>query len=459
VLYNTKEFAIFFILVFLGYIVLKKEYRKFLLITTSYYFYAHFDVFLLTLLFIVSSICYLSSIVINKLQKLKNTFFVISLFIIFCPLFYFKYLNFILESCNLALSTNFSIKEIILPIGISFFTFQAAGYLIDVYRKKIDPAQNLFDFLLFISFFPQLVAGPIERASHLLPQLKKLEFKFEYYEFTSALKLIAWGFFKKIVIADKIAKLINPVYSNPSDFNSATLLLAIFLFGYQIYCDFSGYSDIAKGLAKLFGIDLMVNFKQPYLSKSIIEFWKRWHISLSTWFKDYLYIPLGGSQVNTVKFVRNIFLVFAISGIWHGANWTFLVWGIIHFVFYIAAKYIDLSSFKIHDSIKIFSTFIIANLAWVFFRSDSLETSFTILGRIFTNYGGLNIQYDLISLLVTISMILILEILSFKTTEYGYPQILNTANSFIRNLLYFILIMIIITIGEFQGSSFIYFQF
>ncbi len=407
----------------------------------------------------MSSICYLSSIILNKLQKLKNTFFVISLFIIFCPLLYYKYLNFILENCNSALSTNFSIKEIILPVGISFFTFQAVGYLIDVYRKKIDPAQNLFDFLLFISFFPQLVAGPIERASHLLPQLKKLEFKFEYSDFTSALKLIAWGFFKKIVIADRIGKLIDPIYNQPEAFNSISLLIATILFGYQIYCDFSGYSDIAKGLAKLFGIDLMTNFKQPYLSKSMIDFWKNWHISLSTWFKDYLFLPLGGSKVDNILLIRNVFLVFIISGIWHGANWTFVIWGLVHAIFYILAKFVNINFLKLPNFIKIVSTFFIANLAWVFFRSDTVEISLKILHRIATSFESFNLNFDTNSALVITGMIIILETLSYNSNSYGYPSVLDSKNIIIRWTLYFSLIMTIFFLGEFNESSFIYFKF
>jgi alginate O-acetyltransferase complex protein AlgI len=346
-----------------------------------------------------------------------------------------------------------------LPVGISFFTFQAAGYLIDVFKKKITPADSFLDFLLFISFFPQLVAGPIERASHLLPQLKNLEAKFEYTAFSSGLKLIAWGFFKKIVIADRISKLIDPVYSQPGDFNSISLFIATILFGYQIYCDFSGYSDIAKGLAQLFGIELMLNFRQPYLSKSIIEFWKKWHISLTTWFKDYLFIPLGGNRVGTIQFIINVLIVFLISGIWHGANWTFVIWGLVHFVFYIAAKYIDISFLKLPNFIKVISTFIIANLAWFFFRSDSVEISFTILNRIINDFDSFSIGFDSNSLITILILVSILEIFSLKSNQYGYPVILDSKIFLLRWSLYFAIIIATIVLGEFNESSFIYFKF
>lgn len=458
-LYNSKEFAIFFILVFLGFIALRKEHRKYLLILASYYFYAHFDLFLLVLLFLVSSFCYFSSKIISKIKNLRKTFFFLSLFIIFCPLIYFKYLNFVLESVNSMVLTNFSVKDIMLPVGISFFTFQAAGYLIDVFKKKITPSDSLLDFLLFISFFPQLVAGPIERAGHLLPQLKNLDLKFEYSSYSSAMKLIAWGFFKKIVIADRIASLIDPVYSNPTNFNSISLLIATILFGYQIYCDFSGYSDIAIGLAKLFGIDLMVNFRQPYLSKTIIEFWKKWHISLTTWFKDYLFIPLGGSRVGTLHFISNVLIVFLVSGIWHGANWTFVIWGLVHFFFYIAAKYIDISFLKLPNFIKVISTFFIANLAWVFFRSDSVEISFTILKRIATNLNDFSLSFDSTSLLIIVSLIVFLELMSLKSNEFGYPCVFDSKITLVRWFLYFAIIILTILLGEFNESSFIYFKF
>ena len=258
---------------------------------------------------------------------------------------FFKYFNFFIESWQeswklMGIDTHLSTLNIILPVGISFYTFQTLSYTIDVYRKQMKPTGNIVNFSVFVAFFPQLVAGPIERARHLLPQFTKARF-FSEESGISGINLILWGLFKKIVIADSCANYVNIIFENYQQMNSLTLLMGAVYFAFQIYCDFSGYSDIAIGTARLFGFDLMQNFNYPYFSKSIPEFWRRWHISLSTWFRDYLYIPLGGSRVSTGKRVRNIFIIFLVSGLWHGANWTFLVWGALHAILFLPSLIIN----------------------------------------------------------------------------------------------------------------------
>jgi D-alanyl-lipoteichoic acid acyltransferase DltB (MBOAT superfamily) len=313
---------------------------------------------------------------------------------------FFKYYNFFLESFQevfslFGRSIESSTLNILLPVGISFYTFQTLSYTIDVYRKRIEPTSNMLSFFAFVSFFPQLVAGPIERASNLLPQFEKKRL-FDYAKSVDGLRLILLGLFKKMVIADNCALAVNEIFTNYSDYSGSTLFFGAFFFAFQIYGDFSGYSDIAIGSARLLGFDLMQNFNSPYLSRNLGEFWRRWHISLSTWFRDYVYIPLGGNQVSKAKWIRNIFIVFLLSGFWHGANWTFIIWGFIHAVFFLplifqkkhADSREDADKGKIIPSLKtifqIGSTFLIVLLAWVFFRAENVSHAFLYLEGIFS---------------------------------------------------------------------------
>lgn len=309
----------------------------------------------------------------------------------------FKYYNFFIENfAHLAHSLGFhtdpTLLSIALPVGISFYTFQTMSYTIDIYRKQLEPTHDFIAFAAFVGYFPQLVAGPIERASNLLPQITKPRI-FNYQKAVDGLRQALWGFFKKVVIADAVAPLVDQAFTDPNLYSSSALIAGAFLFSVQIYCDFSGYSDIAIGISKLFGIDLMQNFRTPYFSRDIAEFWRRWHISLSTWFRDYLYIPLGGSRGSTLLKVRNTFAIFIVSGFWHGANWTFIIWGLINAFLFLPLLLAKRNRNNLdHPSLKDFHrialTFIITTIAWVFFRANSLAHAIDYLDGIRLNATG-----------------------------------------------------------------------
>ena len=338
-LFQSIEFLIFLPIVFVLYwFVFKRlKYQNMLVLVASYIFYGWWDWRFLILIAITSGFSYWSGVLIKRFednQKKKKWISAGNIIINLLILCAFKYFNFFVENIVrlfdiFGMKLDWTTVNLILPVGISFYTFQALSYTIDVYRKKIEPTTDAVAFFAYISFFPQLVAGPIERSTNLLPQFQK-ERIFTFESGADGLRQMLWGFFKKIVIADQCAKYVDVVFADYSSQNGSTLLLAVFLFSIQIYADFSGYSDIAIGTAKLFGIRLMRNFNNPYFSRDIAEFWRRWHISLTTWFRDYVYIPLGGSRVSKAKIIRNTFIIFLLSGFWHGANWTFIVWGAYH---------------------------------------------------------------------------------------------------------------------------------
>jgi D-alanyl-lipoteichoic acid acyltransferase DltB (MBOAT superfamily) len=295
----------------------------------------------------------------------------------------------------LGIHANLTTFHIILPVGISFYTFQTMSYAIDIYRGKMEPTNNFLDFAAFVSFFPQLVAGPIERAKALLPQIENPT-TFNFYQFRDGLYLILWGLFKKILIADRLAVYVDIVYADPSSYTAIQCLIATLFFAVQIYCDFSGYSDIARGLGKTLGIELMVNFKTPYFSTSIREFWQRWHISLSTWFRDYVYIPLGGSKGDDFTFKRNILITFLLSGLWHGAAYTFIIWGLIHALGYFLDPHSKIQDKKILNSTALYTfsgfiwTTVFVVLAWIFFRANSLNDAIIVLSNILSLIPGLH---------------------------------------------------------------------
>jgi D-alanyl-lipoteichoic acid acyltransferase DltB (MBOAT superfamily) len=417
----------------------------------------------------------------------KRKFLVLSLLSNLGLLFTFKYFNFFTESFSKILK-NFNIFydspifNLLLPVGISFYTFQTLSYSIDVYRGERKAEHHLGYFALYVSFFPQLVAGPIERSTRLLPQF------FEKHDFNSqrvsdGIKLMMWGFFKKVVIADRLAVLVNQVYNNSENYEGIPLLLATYFFAFQIYCDFSGYSDIAIGAAKVLGFDLMKNFDRPYYSKSISEFWKRWHISLSTWFRDYLYIPLGGNRVLKWRWYTNLFLTFLISGLWHGANWTFVIWGAIHgfyLVFAILSKNIVQRIYNFlglskgtwqRKFIDVFITFHLVLFGWIFFRANSFNDATYILNKIIVinpfefikqvitlNFGvylGLK-KYEIFIALVSI---LILEAVQVFQRKNNMIEYLLKKPKYFRWSIYYFIIFFILMFGEFNLTEFIYFQF
>ena len=405
-LFNSLNFAVFLPIVFLLYWFATKgnlKLQNILLLVSSYFFYACWDWRFMFLLIFSTFLDYFTGIKIHEAtnQRKKLFWLWLSIGINLGFLGVFKYYNFFAESFADGLSllgfkANLGSLQIILPVGISFYTFHGLSYVIDIYKNRIKPERNFIDYSVFVSFFPLLVAGPIERATHLLPQiLKKREFN--YSKAVDGLRQILWGLFKKIVIADNCAEFANTIFNNSADYSGSTLVLGAIFFTFQIYCDFSGYSDIALGTARLFGIDLLRNFAFPYFSRDIAEFWRRWHISLSSWFKDYLYIPLGGSKGGMWMKIRNTFIIFLVSGFWHGANWTFIVWGFLNALYIMPSivfntnrnnldivargKYLP----TIREFFAILLTFSLTVFAWIFFRAANVTHAISYISKIFSS--------------------------------------------------------------------------
>ncbi len=410
----------------------------------------------------------------------RKVYLVLSLLINLGLLFTFKYFNFFSESFH-QIFQHFNIMykvpslKVLLPVGISFYTFQTLSYTIDVYRGKRKPEPHLGIFALYVSFFPQLVAGPIERSTRLLPQLyEKMEF--DYQRVKDGLLLMAWGFFKKVVIADRLAILVNQVYNNPTDYSGFPLILATYFFAFQIYCDFSGYSDIAIGAAQVMGYRLMLNFNRPYFSKSISEFWKRWHISLSSWFRDYLYIALGGNRVKKWRWYLNIYIVFIISGLWHGANWTFVIWGSLHGFYLLFSTWTQKYRTALFDAVtpirfemirkalRVLITFHLVLFSWIFFRANSLHEAFYIISHLFSglNMSALNTisGFGTPELMFVIGAIAVMEFIHVVQRKHGIRKLLGQQPFMIRWAIYYFLIMTILLFGAYDYSNaFIYFQF
>jgi D-alanyl-lipoteichoic acid acyltransferase DltB (MBOAT superfamily) len=400
-LFNSLSFAIFLPVVFALYWLLRQHLKSqnILLLISSYVFYGWWDARFLSLIVASTVVDFFLGKYLVKAKSMPSRKWLLSASMLFNLglLGVFKYYNFFIENfAHLAHSLGFhtdpTLLSIALPVGISFYTFQTMSYTIDIYRKQLEPTHDFIAFAAFVGYFPQLVAGPIERASNLLPQISKPR-SFNYRKAVDGLRQALWGFFKKVVIADAVAPLVDQAFTDPNLYSSSALIAGAFLFSVQIYCDFSGYSDIAIGISKLFGIDLMQNFRTPYFSRDIAEFWRRWHISLSTWFRDYLYIPLGGSRGSTLLKVRNTFAIFIVSGFWHGANWTFIIWGLINALLFLPLLLAKRNRNNLdHPSLKDFHriaiTFIITTIAWVFFRANSLAHAIDYLDGIRLNATG-----------------------------------------------------------------------
>ncbi|MFK8103652.1 MAG: MBOAT family protein [Saprospiraceae bacterium] len=478
-LFNAIDFALFLPITFLLYWFVTNKNLKgqnIFVVVASYYFYACWDWRFLSLIVLSTLVDFSIGKTLQKQEDQAKRKLLLwgSIFFNLGLLAFFKYYNFFLENflsvfLLFGKELQSSTLNVILPVGISFYTFQTLSYTIDVYRKKINATTDLFAFAAFVSFFPQLVAGPIERASHLLPQFQ-LRRKFYYAQAVDGLRQILWGLVKKILIADNCAVFVDLIFNDSTAHSGSTLLLGTLFFAFQIYGDFSGYSDIAIGTARLFGFDLKQNFAFPYFSRDIAEFWRRWHISLSTWFRDYLYIPLGGSRGSKIMVVRNVFVIFLVSGFWHGANWTFLVWGALHALFFlplilanknrqhlhIVAKDKNLPSIK--EVLQMLSTFTMCSLAWVFFRAESVEQALQILASIFSPslFSLPTIRpTDLIALIL---VFLIMEWIG-RNGKYALAPILQKCNLPLRWSLYLVLILSIIYLGVFEDHQFIYFQF
>lgn len=475
-LFNSINFVIFFVVVTTLYFTLPHKFRWLLLLISSCYFYMFFiPVYILILGFTIV-IDYYAGIWLEKTRgKRKKYFLIASLIANIGVLAIFKYYNFLNGNLSVFLNSigyenHIPDLSIILPIGLSFHTFQAMSYTIEVYRGHQKAERNFGIYALYVMFYPQLVAGPIERPQNLLHQFYEKHY-FEYTRVVEGLKFILWGLFMKIVIADRLALYVNAVYNNPDQHSGKSLLLATVFFAFQIYCDFAGYSLIAIGSAKVMGFKLMTNFKRPYFSGSISEFWKRWHISLSTWFRDYLYISLGGNRVSIPKWYLNLLIVFTISGLWHGANWTFIIWGALNGFYLVFAiitqKWRDkLNSFLRIDKIpfiynftRIITTFLLTCFAWVFFRANSSEDAFLIIRKIVEFSGPFYIGAPAF-LIYSVFGILILLLTEYMNEYYpGKLKLFAHSNMFIRHLSYATIVILILLIGVFDGGQFIYFQF
>ena len=477
--FNSFEYAIFLPIIFIIYwFILNKNLKlqNLFLLISSYFFYSCWDWKFLFLLAFSTILDYISGLKIynSNTQIKKKIWLIISVSINLGFLGFFKYYNFFIESFadliqKLGFTAHYSTLNIILPVGISFYTFHGLSYVFDIYNKKIKPSHNWIEYALFVSFFPLLVAGPIERATHLLPQIEKPR-KFNYELAVSGLKQILWGLFKKIVIADNCAKAVNLIFNSYESQSGGTLLLGAILFSFQIYGDFSGYSDIALGSGKLLGIKLIKNFNYPYFSRSIAEFWRRWHISLSSWFKDYLYIPLGGSKGGTIKRIRNTFIIFLVSGFWHGANWTFILWGGLNALFIlpsiifktnrnnmdIVAKGKILPNFK--EFFQIVYTFLLASFAWIFFRSESLSQAFSYINKMFNSIHLPDLSIFNLSLFPLLLLLILVE-WKGRENNYAIEKLFYKSKTCIRWSFYYILIILMLVFGQKNSQEFIYFQF
>ncbi|WP_405571293.1 MBOAT family O-acyltransferase [Winogradskyella sp. Asnod2-B02-A] len=476
-LFNSLEFFIFLPIVFILYwFVLGKKLKQqnLLIVFASYVFYGWWDWRFLSLIIFSSFVDYGIGVLLSKeaRQQKRKILLWTSICVNIGFLGFFKYYNFFIESFVASFSffgseLSASTLNIILPVGISFYTFQTLSYTIDVYNRKLEPTKDIVAFFAFVSFFPQLVAGPIERATNLLPQFyKKREFR--YANAVDGMRQVIWGLFKKVVIADNCAKYANIIFNNSEDYSGSTLLLGAFLFAFQIYGDFSGYSDIAIGISRFFGFSLKQNFAFPYFSRDIAEFWRRWHMSLSTWFRDYIYIPLGGSRGSLNKKIRNVFIIFLVSGFWHGANWTFIIWGGLNALYFlpllltnknrvntdVVAQNKMLPSFK--EILQMLLTFFITLVAWVFFRADSVSHALSYLQNMFDISlfsKPLILPYTVLGLVV---IFIAIEWLG-RHGEYALERI-DKINKPIRWSLYIVLIMLMFLFAG-EEQAFIYFQF
>ena len=478
-LFNSLDFAVFLPIVFLFYWFATKKNLKLqniLLLVVSYFFYACWDWRFLFLLIFSTVLDYVTGIKMSesKNPKSKKIWFWLSIIVNLGFLGIFKYYNFFVESFQFALekiglNINVWTLQIILPVGISFYTFHGLSYVIDIYKDRIKAERNFIDYSLFVSFFPLLVAGPIERATHLLPQIQKQR-TFNFAQAVDGLRQILWGLFKKIVIADQCAEYANMVFNHSSDYSGSTLVVGAIFFAFQIYGDFSGYSDIALGTARLFGIELLKNFSFPYFSRDIAEFWRRWHISLSTWFRDYLYIPLGGSKGGNWMRIRNTFIIFLVSGFWHGANWTFIVWGLLHAIYILPSivfktnrNNLDIvAKGKLLPSVRelfhMILTFVLAVFAWIFFRAEDLSHATDYIHRMIFSDALFSIPEIrpriLLGLLI---FFMIIEWLG-RESDYAIEKVGIKVPKIFRWLFYYLLVfMILYSAGSEQ--QFIYFQF
>ena len=487
-LFNSIEFVFFFVIVTTLYFALPHRFRWFLLLASSCYFYMAFVPLYILILAFTIVVDYFAGILIDRNEGKRRRFYLIlSLLANVGVLAVFKYYNFINDNISWLVESFGLVNEIpylniVLPIGLSFHTFQAMSYTIEVYRGN-QPAERHFGiYSLYVMFYPQLVAGPIERPQNLLSQFRA-KHHFEYERVTDGLKLMMWGMFKKVVIADRLGLISDEVFNNPANYEGLGTVIGVLAFTFQIFCDFSGYSDIAIGCAQVMGIKLMTNFERPYFARNISEFWKRWHISLSTWFRDYLYIPLGGNRVAIPRWYANLLIVFLVSGLWHGANWTYIVWGGLHGFYLVFAIVSQPARDKMasavglkkspafHRVLNILVTFILASFAWIFFRANTVSDAFLMVDNLFVGWGNIfqpeyiaqtldSLNSTRTSLLVGLCAVLFMEAVHYYQERYGsWRETIKQKPIYVRWAVYYFMIFLIISLGVFDDRQFIYFQF
>jgi D-alanyl-lipoteichoic acid acyltransferase DltB (MBOAT superfamily) len=488
-LFNSFQFLIFFPVVTIIYFLLPHKYRWLHLLLASCVFYAAFIPVYILILFVTIIVDYFAGIMIAKSSgRRRKWFLALSIVANVSILAFFKYYNFFIENINTVIHSlgmvtyDLPYLNIILPIGLSFHTFQAMSYTIEVYRGTQKPERHFGIYSLYVMFYPQLVAGPIERPNNLLHQFHEKKY-FNNNAVVSGLRLMIWGLFKKVVIADRLAIVTDPVFNDPQQYQPVALAMATLFFCFQIFCDFSGYSDMAIGAARIMGFKLMTNFNRPYHARSISEFWSRWHISLSTWFKDYLYISLGGNRVSVPRWYFNLFFVFLVSGFWHGANWTFIIWGAIHgfyLIFALVTKkfregFADVTGISkkpwLYNSLQTITTFFLVLLSWVFFRANSVDDALYILGQFpkivlnlpqlvnFFQSLGPNFPMNPKEIATALSLIVFMEIIHQLQARRNVTVSFNRLPVFARWSFYYAAILAILFLGVFENREFIYFQF
>jgi D-alanyl-lipoteichoic acid acyltransferase DltB (MBOAT superfamily) len=478
VLFNSIDFAIFLPVVFVIYwFVFNRNLRlqNLFIVVASYVFYGWWDWRFLSLLFFSTVVDYLvgRGMAREGTPRRRKALLLLSLTVNLGLLGFFKYYNFFLDSfVNAFTFLGYEISSrslnIVLPVGISFYSFQTLSYSIDVYKRKFEPTKDFIAFSAFVSFFPQLVAGPIERATHLLPQFYSRR-HFDYEKAADGMRQILWGLFKKIVIADNCAEYANHIFNNASDYSGSTLVVGAVFFAFQIYGDFSGYSDIAIGTSRLFGFSLMRNFANPYFSRDLAEFWRRWHISLSTWFRDYLYIPLGGSKGGTRMKIRNTFLIFIVSGFWHGANWTFIVWGALNAIYFLPLLLLNrnrenigvVAAGRILPTLPEFfsmaTTFALTTFAWIFFRAKDLGHALSYIGGIFSGHLFSRPEIRPRNIILLIILFTLIEWLG-RERQYAIEKTGAKWPEPVRHVFYYLIVFAIVYFGG-KDQQFIYFQF
>ena len=471
-LFNSVEFAIFLPIVFALYWIVPAKYQWGVILIASCIFYMSWNPKYIVLIAVTVITSYICAVLIEKYDNLKKIFLIISIVICMGFLFVFKYFGLLIETLQHILNDpQVPLITIILPVGISFYTFQTMSYVIDVYKHRIHAEHNLGIYATFVIFFPQLVAGPIERAENLLPQIRQRH-DFDYEGIKYGLQLMVWGYFKKLVIADNLATHVDLIYSNVSDYTGLALIVATVFFAFQIYCDFSGYSDIARGVAELFGIKLMVNFNSPYLSTSLKEFWGRWHISLSTWFRDYVYIPLGGNRKGNLRRNVNLIITFLVSGLWHGANWTFAIWGLLHGILQAVENVVykpkHRDKKKRFRFVSMLLTFCIVCICWVFFRASSTKDAIYVIKHsldgilnpyLYIYRGYHDLQLSKIKVMKYCFVLVLLFIYDYSSLQEDVIVRVNHYSRKARWGIYYTVLLLILIMGNFGSNQFVYFQF